>query len=168
VKEARVELSDFMDFMAITGLRLVEAVESYNLIIKLATEGKLSEYYDSNKEVLEHYKFKDLFLRKGKKAFVSFVPKDMVQRIAEGFTVKSANCIDKSVRNSGLRSRFSDLREFHASILTRHLNQSEIDFLHGRIGVSTFMANYYNPLWIGDLNQRVFKGINEIRNNLAT
>jgi hypothetical protein len=57
VKEKRMELSCFMDFMAITGLRLVEAVESYNLIIKLAKEGKLNEYYDSEREVLELYKF---------------------------------------------------------------------------------------------------------------
>jgi len=44
VKKARIELSDFMDFIAITGLRLVEAIKSYNLIIKLSREGKLSEY----------------------------------------------------------------------------------------------------------------------------
>ena len=167
VKEARVELSDFMDFMAITGLRLVEAVESYNLIIKLAKEGKLSEYYDSEKEVLEHYKFKELFLRKGKKALISFVPKDMVQRIAESVPVRTASYIDKSMRHHGLNSRFSDLREFHGSIMTKYLNASEIDFLHGRIGVSTFMMNYYNPLWIGDLKQRVFKGIAEIEAKIS-
>ncbi|MGB9756302.1 MAG: hypothetical protein ACPLVJ_00770 [Candidatus Bathyarchaeales archaeon] len=162
VKEARPELSIFIGFMAITGLRLVEAVESYNLIIKLAKEGRLSEYYDSEKEVLEHYKFRETFLRKGKKALISFVPKSMVQRIAEDSSLKTASYIDKSMRHYGLRSRFSDLREFHGSIMTKHLNQNEIDFLHGRIGTSTFMANYYNPLWIGDLKQRVWKGISEI------
>jgi hypothetical protein len=39
VKEKRPELNDFMDFMLVTGLRYVEAIESYNLIIKLAKEG---------------------------------------------------------------------------------------------------------------------------------
>jgi len=167
VKEARMELSVFMDFMALTGLRLVEAVESFNLIIKLAKEGKLSEYYDSEKEVLEHYKFRELFLRKGKKALISFVPKELVQRISQSVPVKTANCIDKTVRNSGLHSRFSDLREFHGSIMTKYLNQNEIDFIHGRIGTSTFMANYYNPLWISDLKQRVFKGIAEIEAKIS-
>ena len=167
VKEKRMELSCFMDFMAITGLRLVEAVESYNLIIKLAKEGKLNEYYDSEREVLEHYKFRHLFLRKGKKALISFVPKEIVKRITESVPVKTADCIDKSVRNSGLRSRFSDLREFHGSIMTKYLNQSEIDFIHGRIGTSVFMQNYFNPAWISDLKQRVFQGIAEIQSRLS-
>jgi hypothetical protein len=51
--------------------------------------------------------------------------------------------------------------------MTKYLNASEIDFLHGRIGVSTFMMNYYNPLWIGDLKQRVFKGIAEIEAKIS-
>jgi hypothetical protein len=29
------------------------------------------------------------------------------------------------------------------------------------------MANYYNPLWIGDLKQRAFKGIAEIQSKLS-
>lgn len=168
VKERRMELSVFMDFMAISGLRLVEALESYNLVIKLAKEGKLSEYYDSEKEVLQHFKFREIFLRKGKKALISFVPADLVKRIAESVPVKTANCIDKTVRNSGLHSRFSDLREAHASILTKHLNQNEIDFIQGRVGTSVFMQNYYNPMWVSDLKQRVFKGIAEIQSKLST
>ena len=167
VKKNRSELTVFMDFMAITGLRLVEAVSSYNLIIKLAKENRLNEYYDSDREVLEHYKFRKLFLRKGKKALISFVPKALIEKIAESTSVKTASCIDKAVRNSGLHSRFSDLREFHGTIMTKYLKQNEIDFLHGRIGTTTFMQNYYNPLWINDLKQRVFKGIREIQNKLA-
>jgi len=33
------DLEDFMELMAITGLRLKEAVSCYNLIIRLAREG---------------------------------------------------------------------------------------------------------------------------------
>jgi len=72
-----------MDFMAITGLRLVEAIESYNLIIKLAKEGKLNEYYNEEKEALEHFRFKEIFLRKSKKAFVSFIPKELIEKQPE-------------------------------------------------------------------------------------
>ena len=83
VKRARSDLSDFMGFMAITGLRLVEAIESYNLIIKLAKEGKLNEYYNEEKEALEHFRFKEIFLRKSKKAFVSFIPKELIEKQPE-------------------------------------------------------------------------------------
>ena len=162
----REELRDFLEFMAITGLRLVEAVASWNLIVDLAKENRLSEYYDAEKEVLEHYKFKDKFLRKGKKALISFVPKEFIKRISNASYVPNAKSLIKMVSRTGLSSRFSDIREFHASVMTKYLNQSEINFLHGRIGTSVFMQNYFNPAWIGDLKQRVFKGIAEIQKKL--
>lgn len=162
----RPELTCFLEFMAITGLRLTEAVNSFNLIVELSGKGKLADYYDAEKEVLEHYKFKDKFLRKGKKAFISFVPKEFLKRLENASPVPGAKSLVKLVSRLGLHSRFSDLRELHASVMTKYLNQSEINFLHGRIGTSVFMQNYFNPAWIGDLKQRVFKGIAEIQKKL--
>jgi len=52
-----------MDLMAASGLRFDEAVESYNLIIKLPKDGKLKYYYDKDREILEHFEFRDIFLR---------------------------------------------------------------------------------------------------------
>jgi hypothetical protein len=163
VKANNPELNDFMDFMAITGLRLIEAVRSYNLIINLSRKGKLSEYYNSDKQVLEHFKFKDMFLRKGKKAMISFVPKELIDRIILNEPLPSEFAIGKRVKHA----RFSDIREAHASILTKHLNQSEIDFLHGRIGTTVFMQNYFNIALIGDLKQRIFKAIAEIQTKIS-
>jgi hypothetical protein len=163
VKANNPELNDFIDLMAITGLRLVEAVNSYNLIIKLAKEGKLSEYYNSDKQVLEHFKFKDIFLRKGKKAMISFVPKQLIDRISLNEPLPSEFAIGKRVKNA----RFSDLREAHASILTKYLSQPEIDFLHGRVGTTVFMQNYFNIALISDIKQRIFKAIAEIQNKIS-
>lgn len=59
IKEHCAELCDFMNFMATTRLRFEEAVHSYNLIIKLSREGRLHQYYDSEREILEHFKFKE-------------------------------------------------------------------------------------------------------------
>jgi len=165
VKDAKPDLAVFMDFMAITGMRYVEAVESYNLIIKLAREHKLNEYYDSEREVLEHYKFREVFLRKAKKVFVSFVPKELVHKIAEGQTLNKHG-IQTAVKRRGLPLRFGDIRELHGTLLSRYLSESEIDFLHGRISGSVFMTNYFNIAWITDLKERVFKGIAEIQNKI--
>jgi len=157
------ELTDFLDLMALTGMRLEEAVNSYNLIIDLAGKGKLGDYYNGEKEILEHYKFKELFLRKGKKVFVSFVPKELVERIADNEPLASRHSIGKKVS----KARFSDLREAHASILTRHLSQPEIDFLHGRVSANVFMQNYFNPKLIGDLKDRIFKAMAEIQAKIS-
>ena len=167
VKKVRVELADFMDFMAATGLRLVEAISSYNLIVKLAKEGKLNQYYNEEKEALEHFRFKEIFLRKSKKAFVSFVPKDLVERIALNNPIPSRHTLQKRLEKIGLRGRFSDIREFHGTFMTKYLSESEINFLHGRVSTGVFMQNYFNIAWINDLKERLFKGIEEIRSKIT-
>ena len=156
-----------MDFMAITGLRLIEAVRSYNLIIQLSRNNRLSNYYNEEKETLEHFRYEKLFLRKGKKVFVSFVPKDSIKKISRNQKEITKDMVVQAVKRMGLKLRFSDLRELHGSILTRYLSESEINFLHGRIGARVFMQNYFNIAWINDLKDRVFKGIAEIQNEIS-
>jgi len=168
VKECKPEYADFMDLMAISGMRLVEAVESYNLIIKLAKEGKLSEYYKEEKETLEHFRFPKKFLRKGKKVFFSFVPKEMIQRIRGNKKLIGYHAFQAEISTAmGGGNRFSDIREAHATLLTKYLRPAEIDFIQGRIGISIFMKNYFNPALIGDLKQRVFQAIAEIKERIT-
>jgi intergrase/recombinase len=161
VKKAIPELSDFMDLIAITGLRYNETIESYNLIIRLAKKGKLREYYNFQNETLEHFKFKEIFIRRSKKVFVSFVPKELVNNISQNKPLEW-NATKKRVARKVKRLRFGDIREFHGSFATKHLRESEIDFLHGRINGSIFMKHYFNPAWITDLKTRTFKTIKEI------
>jgi hypothetical protein len=63
--------------------------------------------------------------------------------------------------------KFSDIRELHGTLLTRYLNEAEINFIHGRISSSVFMRNYFNPIWITDLKERAMKGIEEIKSRLS-
>jgi hypothetical protein len=66
VKQIQPFISDgekvFLSFLASTGLRRTEAINCFNLIIDLYSKGKLTEYYNSGLNVLEHYKYK-VFLR---------------------------------------------------------------------------------------------------------
>ena len=164
VKETSPELSPFMDFITMSGLRLVEALESYNLIIRLADSGRLAQYYDQERETLEHFKFKEIFLRKTKKAFISFVPRTMITRIAESKPLTHSYVI--SIRKKGLKRMFGDIREAYATLLTKHLSPAEIDFLQGRVSGTVFMRNYFNPALIRDLKERVFKGLADFETNL--
>jgi intergrase/recombinase len=162
-KLAKLELSEFLDLMAITGLRLVEAVEAYNLIIRLGKQDKLSEYFNGANSSLEHFKFEGLFIRKSKKAFVSFVPAALIEAIAKHALIASAASVSKSLKKAGVKPRFADIRENHGSYMLRFLNENEINFLHGRVTNGVFMQHYFNPSLIGDLRERVFKGIAEIQ-----
>ncbi|MEM3628872.1 MAG: integrase [Candidatus Bathyarchaeia archaeon] len=170
VKKVKMELpeySDFMDFVAVTGMRLNEAIESWHM---LRTIGNLNDYYDTEKEILLNYKIPEKFMRKGKKSFIVFVPRSMVEKIRNDYqpVIISRHQVRKRiVKRLGFEPKFSDLREAHASIMTKYLNQNEIDFIQFRVGTSVFMQNYFNPALISDLKQRVFEGIAEIQAKLS-
>ncbi len=160
-KERIPELKVFLDFMAATGLRLIEAVESYNLIIKLSKEGRLNSYYNDERQVLEHFRFREIFIRNSKKVFITFIPSEVVQRIADAEPVNYDRV--QSLAEWHLKKlRFADLRELYASCSVKHLKQVEIDFLQGRVSASVFMRNYFNPTWISDLKKRALKNANEL------
>jgi len=161
VKEHFPHLSDFMDFLAVTGLRLNEAVESHNLIIELEAQGKLDAYYKKERQALEHFRFKETFIRGSKKVFISFVPAELVDRMSRGQRLDYCRFQKPVARKLG-GVRFADVRELHGSLMTKWLRESEIDFLHGRVSSSVFMRNYFNPAWIGDLKERAAKGAEKI------
>jgi len=161
VKEMVPSLSTFMDFAAFTGLRFVEAVNGFNLIVKLDHTENLREYYDIKQEILGHYRFRDLFMRGSKKVFVSFVSKNLLDAV-KGCPNTSKNAIQKRIRKAGIRLRFGDVREYWATTMTKTLQQPEIDFLQGRISTSVFMRHYFNPAWIKDLKDRTLKAADDI------
>ncbi len=165
VKENSPNLSCFMDLAAATGIRFIEAVNSYNLIVNLSSKDNLAEYYAFGRELLQHYRFKALFMRKSKKVFISFVSSKLIRKI-EGSSAVSKEAIENRIKRSPYPSRFGDLREYWATVMTRHLSQPEIDFLQGRVSSSVFMRNYFNPAWITDLQERTLKASEEILHRL--
>jgi len=160
VKRIIPELRDFMDLTVVTGLRFNEAVESFNLIVKLAREGRLHEYYVQGR-TLEHYKFKEIFFREDKKVFISYVPEELVQRIS-GNEPLNYQTIQTWIKRRVGKMRFGDVREVYASVMTKYLAQPEIDFLQGRVSTSTFMKHYFNPAWISDLKERTLKAVEAV------
>jgi hypothetical protein len=69
-------------FNCLTGLRPSEAVES----VRLINEGfRYTEklYYNPEQQVLEHFRFPEIFLRRTKKAYISFITLDNLQPIAK-------------------------------------------------------------------------------------
>ena len=79
----------------------------------------------------------------------------------------STDAIQARVKKAGLKLRFSDIREAHASFMTKYLKQPEIDFIHGRVTTNIFMANYFNPALICDLKEGVFNAVKEIQNKIS-
>jgi intergrase/recombinase len=162
IKQKIPEFAAFMDFITVTGLRFEEALHAYNLFVELTRSGRLDEYYNAEQHILEHFRFKNLFLRKTKKAFMSYVPKELIEEIGSKGSPLTRDMIIKRIQRLRLKQRFADLREFHASYSTKYLRQPEIDFIQGRVSASVFMRNYFNPMWIVDLKDRTLKNANEL------
>jgi len=175
VKKERPELTGFLDLMVTSGLRLIEAFNSFNLIGALArSEGlalvlsnngktRVSGYFNVEKLTLEHFWFRDMFIRRSKKAFISFVPEQLVREISKLEPWVSTDAVQKMVQKRGLQLRFADIREAHATFMNKYLKKEEIDFLHGRVTSGVFMQHYFNPSLISDLKTRVFQGVAEIQ-----
>jgi len=161
VKKRLTKLEVLLDFILASGLRYEESVKAYNLIIELVKKGKLNSYYNEKTETLEHFRFKNLFIRRTKKAFVSFVPKQLTEKVGKKSKLTCTQ-INKPIQRSGFKLRFSDVREYFATYMTKCLTRPDIDFLQGRVSANVFMRNYFNPALISDLRERVFKGLEKL------
>ena len=51
--------------------------------------------------------------------------------IRENDRLTSPGAVQKLLQKRGLTLRFADIRENHATFMTRFLKDTEIDFLHG-------------------------------------
>jgi intergrase/recombinase len=150
--------------MLLSGLRKKEGIEAFNLILELANNGRLAEYFNEEFSMLEHYKHKQ-FLRNTKNAFITILPKDFVMQIAKSNPV-SYNAIHCYLYKKHLKLRLKELRSFYASFLVRHnIISEEVDLLQGRVSKSVFVRHYLkeNP---AELRDRIFKALAELEQTI--
>jgi intergrase/recombinase len=152
----------FLKFALISGLRKSEAINSFNLIISLAKTNDLNSYFNEEISCLEHFKFKQLFLRGKKNAYITFIPKEMVNEIAKSDPI-TYEAIRKRLLKNGLKVRINELRDYFATFMVKHgLIREEVDLLQGRIPPSLFVRSYWSPSF-KELKERVFKGLEELQ-----
>jgi len=99
-------LKDFLEFILVSGLRFTEAVHSYNLIVELSRKGKIDTYYSFENQFLEHYRFKQLFIRRTKKVFISYVSKEIVSKIGKNEKISAYQIGNWISRDRKLKSRW--------------------------------------------------------------
>ena len=152
-------------FILLSGLRKAEGIEAFNQIIELNKQGKLSEYYNKDLSMLEHYKYRQ-FLRGTKNAFISIVPGNLVLSIANSEPV-SYNAIHKKFYRRRIKIRIKELRSYYASFLVKHgLVSEEVDLLQGRVSKSVFSRHYLkeNP---SELRDRTLEALRQLEQTLS-
>ena len=156
------DLSTFLRFCALSGLRKGEAVNSFNLMVELQRNGLSGEYYDLDTETLEHFRYPKLFLRNTKNVFISLVPRDLVREIGKCKPI-TYDMVQKRLYRRNVPSRIRNLRNHWGTFMLQHgLIKEEIDLLQGRISKSVFVRHYWSPA-IAELRDRVFVALNQLK-----
>jgi len=165
LKALRESEQVFMKFALLSGLRRSEAINSFNLIVEHGNNGALKEYYNLEKQTLEHFRFEELFIRGTKNAFITIASKSLVDEIVKCERV-SYNALRKRLQKRGLKTRINELRDFQGTWLRQHgLIQEEVDLLHGRIGDKIFMKHYFSPNMI-ELRNKTLRALEALETKI--
>ena len=152
-------------FAALTGLRPTEAANSCAIIYELSSKGQLADYYDADLKMLQHFKYPQLFLRRTKNAYISFVSPRLIEAVASIEPI-TFSTVSKAIRSHlGMQVQAKNLRKHYATFLRKHLEQEMIDLIQGRVGTSVFAKHYYRPL-IEELRDRVLTATAQLEKEL--
>jgi len=72
----------YLRFMLLSGVRAMEGVKAFNLIVELGAKYS-EEYYNKETGFLEHFRYPELFLRRSKNVYISTVPKELLDKISK-------------------------------------------------------------------------------------
>ena len=121
----------------------------------------MSDYYDSDFQVLCHFKFSKLFIRRTKNCYITFLEPEFLNQIVES-QLFSYFGLRKRLERKHLRLRFNELRDrFGAYLLSHGVLEAEINLLQGRIPVDIFIRHYWSSK-IKELGNRIFKALQNI------
>jgi intergrase/recombinase len=153
-------------FAVLVGLRPAECVESVRLL-NTARDTERSYYYNPQRQALEHFRFPKIFIRRTKKAFISFVTPEMLDIVKLSVYRKvTYNQIRLACRKSGINSMYMHYtRKIFASWLRHSGIQPEIiDLLQGRIGKNIFLRHYLTPS--SNYKTSVLKALEQLQQQL--
>ncbi len=145
-KQASLVLNEneklYLRFMLLSGVRAMDGVKSFNLLVELGDRYK-EEYYNQETVFLEHFKYQKLFLRSSKNLYVSAVSEELLDKISKSSKI-SYNALDKKLDRAGLKMRVKQMRSFYATKMREMgLLSEQIDLIQGRVGKSIFLQHYF-------------------------
>jgi hypothetical protein len=161
------DYSTVLMFDVLTGLRPNETAMSCNLITELSEGNKLDSYLDRELMMLQHFRFPDLFLRKSKNAYISFITPELLQLVLKTKPRIKYSAIDTKIGRVGFNNGTKQLRKLYATRLRNSLPQEMIDLLEGRISQTVFMQFYYKPL-LKDIQQKTVRTLLPLQKELLS
>ena len=151
----------FLKYLLYSGLRLSEAINSFNKVIDLAKQNKLEEYYNPEFRALIHMQYKQ-FNRKTKKATLTFIKPKFLSEIASSSEVDYAR-LRKRLEKHKLAMKLKYFRRYQNTLLLNNgLSEIETNLVSGRIN-GILLKHYFTPQ-LSTLATEVFKALETIEN----
>jgi intergrase/recombinase len=147
-------------FCTLTGLRASECVASVKLI---KDPDSFKNYYNEDRQCLEHFRFVNIFIRRTKAAYISLVDKEIME-IAQNCTtnIPSYNALKKALMRRSLVMQLKYCRKIFASYLRQSGIESEtVDLLQGRVPKTVFARHYFTPSL--DYKDRILDALNRLK-----
>ena len=127
-------------FCTLTGMRGSECVES----VRLLTAG--GNYYNPERQILQHYLFPQIFIRRTKAIYISIVNEQIIGIAKNIGNTPSLNGLKRAIWHRKLSMHIKYCRKIYASYLKQCGIETEIiNMLQGRIGKDIFLRHYYSP-----------------------
>jgi intergrase/recombinase len=132
----------YAKFLLLSGLRVSEAIASFNLIIELGKRGKLSDYYNSDWKCLMHFKYKEKFIRGTKNCYLTFISKDFLEQITNSQPV-SYDIIKSRLWYKKEPLRLDEFRDYFGThLINNGILEAEQNLVCGRIPISIYITHY--------------------------
>ncbi len=145
VKEAAAvlpkERASILFFDTLTGLRPSEAIKSIHLI-----HPDLDNYLNYERMVLEHFRYRDIFIRPTKNAFISVLTPQLLELAKSSAVDCSWTAIYHALKTKGMDMQMKYCRKIFATYVRSQGVDSEIvNLLQGRIVKDVFVRHYNRP-----------------------
>lgn len=162
-------MGNTIKFACLVGLRPSEVLESVRL---LNSSQRGINYYNPDRQALEHFRFPEIFLRQTKKAYISFVSPSMISEITNNLKfqiiakVSTYNAIRLTCQRKGIKCDFRYTRKIFASWLRQEggIQPEVVDMLQGRVSQSVLTRHYLTPS--NDLKDRVLSSLSKLSSKL--
>ncbi len=152
----------YTKFLLQSGLRVSEAIHSFNLIIELSNNGKLHEYYNSEWSCLMHFKYQKLFIRGTKNCYLTFITPNLLDEITHSHPIKY-HTIRKRIQNHHKSLRLDEFRDYFGThLLNNGILEAEQNLVCGRIPISIFIRHYWSPK-LKELGIRILRVLEKIK-----
>ena len=164
-KQAKAVVRDneqlFPKFLLYSGLRVSEAINSFNKVIDLAKKNKLEDYYNPKLRALIHMQYKQ-FNRKTKKATLTFIKPKFLSEITNSTPI-GYHRLRKRLEKYKLPLKLKYFRRYQNTLLLNNgLSEIEVNLISGRVN-GILLKHYFTPQ-LDKLAAKVFKALETVEN----